>query len=52
MQNFKMQDYGLTPLSHTESLNTDGGDRCPCGPCNFLHAAWDFYKVFGTSGIY
>jgi hypothetical protein len=27
MQTFKMQDYDLTSLSLTESLNTDGGSN-------------------------
>jgi hypothetical protein len=48
MQNSKMQDYGLTPLSYTESLNTDGGvNWCPCGPCQVVHGVWDVFR-----GIY
>jgi hypothetical protein len=40
MQNFKMQDYGLTPLSYTDSLNTDGG--CFCSDvCDFFRGLWD-----------
>lgn len=45
MKNLEMQDYGLTPLTHVESKNIDGGELpSQRMEVNLGHELWDFCR--------